>query len=287
MGHSSDSSIWPNRQSESLDVHLLGVVDFDAALLLQKHLVYEISGRNDRFGTLLLCEHPPTITIGREGSRADVLASQHELTARNLDVRWLNRGGGAVVHGLGQLAAYPVLPLDRLHCGLAGYRRRMLDAVIAACRELRVPAYEVGVQPSGCRSRIRENSERPAEFSRILRHSSATGQAEASTPTTSTGVACRCGQFAFLGAAVKSWVSYHGLFVNVSSRLDLMRLVRSTAADSRITSLAAQRLRPTSMHSVRESLVRHIAAHFEYARFHVHTGHPLLKRERRKVYAYA
>jgi len=275
MAHSGDSSIWPNRQSESLDVHLLGTVDFDAALTLQKHLVYEISGRNDRFGTLLLCEHPPTITVGREGSRSDVLVDQRELTSRNLDVHWLNRGGGVLMHGPGQLAVYPVLPLDRLECGLAEYRRRMLAAVTATARELRVPTYGVGVQPSGC------PGVRPSAVE------CTTGQAEAWTPTGSPGVACRCGQFAFLGAAVKSWVSYHGLFVNVSPRLDLMRLVRSTPAGSRITSLAVQRGRPTSMHSVRESLVRHIADQFQYTRFHVHTGHPLLKRERRKVYAYA
>jgi lipoyl(octanoyl) transferase len=249
MGAASDSLFSPHRKTESLDVHLLGVVDFDAALALQKHLVYEISGRSDRFGTLLLCEHPPTITIGREGSRSDVFVDERELTSRNLDVRWLNRGGGAVMHGPGQLAVYPILPLDRLHCGLRDFRRRLESSVIATCRELQVSAW---------------------------------------TAPESPGVACRCGQFAFLGAAVKSWVSYHGLFVNVSPRLDLMRLVRSAAAaGSRVSSLAAQRVRPTSMHSVREAMVRHIAAEFGYSRFHVHTGHPLLKRERRRVPVYA
>jgi lipoyl(octanoyl) transferase len=248
MGDAGDNSIWPNRQSESLDVHLLGSVEFDAALTLQKHLVYEVSGRNDLFGTLLLCEHPPTVTIGREGSRSDILVGERELTARSLDVYWLNRGGGALMHGPGQLAVYPVLPLDRLNCGLHSYRRRLETAVIAMCRELRVPAW---------------------------------------TKPDTPGVACRCGQFAFLGAAVKSWVSYHGLFVNVSPRMDLMRLVRSTPPAARVTSLAAQRLRPTSMHAVRESLVRHIAAEFAYSRFHVHTGHPLLKRERRRIPVFA
>ena len=236
------------RQTGSLEVHLLGVVDFDSALLLQRHLVYETSGRNDRQGTLLLCEHPPIITVGREGSSADIPADQHELTSRNLEVRWLNRGGGALMHAPGQLAVYPILPLDRLECGLEQYRSRMETAVADTCRELRVAT-----------------------------------QRNAGDP----GVHCRCGQFAFLGAAVKSWVSYHGLFINVSPRMDLIRLVRSAPAGSRIASLAAQRLRPTSMHSVREAMVRHLVHQFGYDRFHLYTGHPLLKRERRRVHVHA
>jgi len=247
MSPTHDNLFSPRRSSTALQVHLLGVVDFDSALLLQKHLVFEISGRRDRFGTLLLCEHPPLITIGREGSRGDVEADEHELTARQLDVRFLNRGGGALVHAPGQLAAYPILPLDRLGIGLQRLRTGLEDAAIAAAGEVHASAVR---------------AERPP------------------------GASCRCGQFAFVGAAVKSCVSYHGLFVNVNPRMDLMRLARP--GDSvRTTSLSAQRVRPTSMHAVRESLARHLATQFGYEHVHFHTGHPLLKRTRRKVHVYA
>ena len=65
MSHFSiaEQSKW--RNTAVLDVRLLGTVDFDAAQFLQERLVYEISGRDDRFGGLLLCEHPPLITVGR------------------------------------------------------------------------------------------------------------------------------------------------------------------------------------------------------------------------------
>ena len=49
--------------SDPLEVHLLGVVDYESALFLQERLVYDISGANDRRGTLLVCEHPPMVTI--------------------------------------------------------------------------------------------------------------------------------------------------------------------------------------------------------------------------------
>lgn len=245
MSLQSTSQFARKGASGPLEVHLLGVVDFDAALFLQERLVYEISGRDDALGGLLLCEHPPMVTVGREGSRADILCDPRELTARLIDVRWVNRGGGCLVHAPGQLAVYPIVPLERIGIGLAEYRRRLEETVLDLCRELKMPAGRCDDEP---------------------------------------GVFCRCGQFAHLGVAVRSWVAYHGMFINVNPALELMRLVRPNACGERVTSLAAGRVRATSMHSVRESLLRNLAARLGYTAYHVYTGHPLLQRTRQKVF---
>jgi lipoyl(octanoyl) transferase len=229
---------------DPLEVHLLGLVDYDAALFLQERLVYEYSGRDDRTGALLLCEHPPLVTIGREGSRAHLLADEREFAARQIRIRWTNRGGGCLVHCPGQLAVYPIVPLDRLGIRPAEYAGRLMDAVIDLCTELRVPAW-------------------PSEDGR--------------------GVSCRLGRFASIGAAIKSGVAWHGLFVNVAPSMDLVRLTDTGPNSERQTSLSAQRARPTEMHAVREGLMRHIAGVLGYGRHHVYTGHPLLKRTYRKV----
>jgi lipoyl(octanoyl) transferase len=234
----------PNAHRDPLEVYLLGLVDYDAALFLQERLIYETSGREDRTGGLLLCEHPPMVTIGREGSRAYLRAEDREFAARRMEVRWTNRGGGCLVHCPGQLAVYPVVPLDRIGVRPAEYGARLCEAVIDLCTELRVPAW-------------------PSEDGR--------------------GVSCRLGQFAYVGAAIKAGVTYHGLFVNVSPPMDLVRLVDVGPGGERQTSLAAQRARPTEMHSIREGLVRHVAAVFGYGRQHLYTGHPLLKRAYRRV----
>jgi len=231
----------------SLEVHMLGLVDFESSLVLQERLVYEISGRDDCQGALLLCEHPPVLTIGREGSRAQVRCDSSELLARQLDVRWLNRGGGSVVHAPGQLAVYPILPLQRLGFGLADFRHALEAAVLDLCREMKIPADRDAVEP---------------------------------------GVWCRGGKLAHVGVAVKSWVSYHGLFLNVAPAMDWIRLAEPRGEDPRQTCLAAERLRPVGMASVRESLVRNLARHCGYDRFHLYTGHPLLRRTR-KVIVYA
>ena len=95
------------------------------------------------------------------------------------------------------------------------------------------------------------------------------------------------GQLASFGAAVKNWVSYHGAFLNVSPDHSFLSMVESSPVGERMTSLEAQLKRPIPMHRIRESVIQNISRSFSYERFHVYTGHPLLKRTTRKVCQHA
>ena len=237
-----------SRKSSSVDVFLLGMVDFESSKELQERIRSDLASRADSHGAILVCEHPPTITIGREGSFADVLVEWEELISQKMDVRWLNRGGGTFVHVPGQLAVYVVVPLDRLGLGVLDFRRALETALVATAADLKVPAEPSSAVP---------------------------------------GAICRCGQFAFIGASVRDWVSYGGLYVNVSLPQEALDLVRWTRSDIKVTSLASQRTRPTAMSTVREALIRNVASSLSYDEYHVYTGHPLLHRTTRKVYVYA
>lgn len=220
--------------------HLLGVVDFDACLALQQRLVYEASGSRDGRITLLLCEHPPLITVGRQGSRAHIRLSERELQSRQLDVRWINRGGGCLLHAPGQLAVYPIVPLGSHRLTVGDYLRRLEAGVAATLAELDVPTE---TRP-GC-----------------------------------TGLWTRSGQVAVFGAAVKSWTTYHGAFINVCPAMPPFRhVVTDPTGRTRMTSLVLQRQRPVKMTSVREGLIRHLTAAFGCDRYHLYTGHSLLPR---------
>src|SRR5207302_8685927 len=138
----------------SLQVYLLGSIDFESALALQRRLVYQVA--SERSGAaLVLCEHPPLITVGRQGSRSHILCDPEELRARRWKVRWVNRGGGCLLHQPGQLAVYPILPLDRLGLGLRSYIDRLHAVVVAVLGEYRiagaaranVPGVGVGHRP--------------------------------------------------------------------------------------------------------------------------------------------
>jgi lipoyl(octanoyl) transferase len=109
---------------------LLGTVNFEALLRCQRRFLYEIAGDPGQ-AALILCEHPPLITVGRHGSRAHILLEPQELSLRGWSVRWVNRGGGCWFHQPGQVCAYALLPLHRLGFDLPAYQRR-LGEVIAA-----------------------------------------------------------------------------------------------------------------------------------------------------------
>ncbi len=103
----------PNTESAApaLEAFLLGQVAFDRVLALQQRLVEQAHQRGDGQVTLLLCEHPPIITIGRGGSPAEVAMQSGPVRNGQIEVRWVNRGGGCLVHCPGQLAVYPIVPL--------------------------------------------------------------------------------------------------------------------------------------------------------------------------------
>src|SRR5262245_65477870 len=111
-----------------LQAHLLGRVDFDEALRLQRRLAYQVSGGAGP--ALVLCEHAPLVTVGRHGSPGDIHLGPEELSSRRCRVRWVARGGGTILHLPGQMALYPVLPLGRLGLDVSTYLARLHQVVI-------------------------------------------------------------------------------------------------------------------------------------------------------------
>ncbi|MFO0929546.1 MAG: lipoyl(octanoyl) transferase LipB [Gemmataceae bacterium] len=121
-----------------LPVYLLGAVEFDAAERLQRDLAARLAYQRD--GALVLCEHPPLVTVGRQGRAADLLAGQEELAARRWPVRWVHRGGGIILHLPGQLAVYPVLPLDFLGLSVRAYLHTLRQVLVAVLDDFSVTA---------------------------------------------------------------------------------------------------------------------------------------------------
>lgn len=100
--------------------------------------------------TLLLMEHPPVLTLGRNGHRENVLLSNAELAQRGVELHEINRGGDVTYHGPGQLVGYPIFDLrgdlpgkKGPHLGPVDFVRLMEEALIRACAEFGVPTQRV------------------------------------------------------------------------------------------------------------------------------------------------
>lgn len=156
-----------------------GLVDYTVAFHKQLDLV-EQRKQGIIPDTLVLLQHPPTITIGRrQGAHQHLLWSAEELYQKNIQVCETNRGGDITYHGPGQLVGYAIMDLQN-HKDLHSYLRRLEAVVIAVLEDL------------GLAAQRRPNK---------------------------TGVWIKDKKIAALGVAVKSWISYHGFAINVNNDL--------------------------------------------------------------------
>ena len=221
----------------ALQVYLLGGIDFEAALALQRRLHFDIAGDRGQ-AALIVCEHPPLITVGRNGSRRHLLIDPEDMRARQWRVRWVNRAGGCWLHLPGQLSIYPIVPLGALG--------------------LTPPTY---VQALG------------ETLRRVLGEFSVTARVQADD----AGVWVGHRLLAAIGVAVKDEVAYYGACFNLHPRLDPYRLVRChPRASEPMTSLERERRGPVRPGMVRERLVEHFRGTLGFARVSLFSDHPAL-----------
>ena len=122
----------------------LGRMGYAQGLELQKQLVE--ARHAERVGnTLLLLEHPPVLTLGRNSDRKNVLASDEFLAYRGVELHEINRGGDVTYHGPGQLVGYPILDLRSFEprLGAVEYVRWMEEALIRTCADFGVKTQRV------------------------------------------------------------------------------------------------------------------------------------------------
>jgi lipoyl(octanoyl) transferase len=138
-----------------MHLHLLqlGRIPYAEGLRLQDELV--AARKTGILGdTLLLMEHPPVLTLGRNATRANILASDDLLAHKGVEIHETNRGGEVTYHGPGQLVGYPIFdlrgdwptyhgPSVRRFLGPVDFVRLMEEALLLACKDFGVPAQRI------------------------------------------------------------------------------------------------------------------------------------------------
>jgi len=237
----------------------LGRVLYDEALRLQEELV-ELRRANRIANTLLLLEHPPVLTLGRNANRANILASDELLRARGVTLHQINRGGDVTFHGPGQLVGYPIFDLRTFvrpgggRMGPVDFVRLMEEALTRLCAQYGVPAGRIpgltGVWCGGGSSEEELGTEQAAEAPPAWKGD---GLSRAVSGRESLGPSGPEGRFssrpdgeqkrkiAAIGIHVSRGITSHGFAFNLSTDLAGFTLIHPCGiASCPVTSLAIE-----------------------------------------------
>lgn len=199
-----------------------GCEEYARTLALQERLVQEVSQSPHDSAYLVLVEHdPPVITLGRSADAAHILASPDALLREGITTHKTARGGDVTYHGPGQLVAYPILRITQHTGGVREYLRLLEEAVIGTLAEFGI----------------------------------AGGRVEGLT-----GVWVGKAKVAAIGVAIRRWVSYHGLALNVCPNMAHFGLIVPCGiTDKKVTSMSELLGRQVEVAQVKPVLAKHLA----------------------------
>ena len=172
-------------EKRRLQVRKLGRVDYDAALVVQKETELAVKDAQQP-DTLLLLEHPHTLTVGRRGDSTGILMSREMLKDRGVTVFETNRGGKITYHGLGQIVGYPIINLSPDREDVHRYVRELEEVLIRTLADFGIPAFRI----EGL-----------------------------------TGVHTSRGKVAAIGVHIARWITTHGFALNVNTDLSFFNLI--------------------------------------------------------------
>jgi lipoyl(octanoyl) transferase len=209
-------------EKRRLQVIKLGRIGYDEALRVQKETETAVKqGRQS--DTLLLLEHPHTLTVGRRGDRAGILMSAELLATRGVSVYETNRGGKITYHGLGQVVGYPIINLSPDREDVHRYVRELEEVLIRTLRDYEIEAFRI----EGL-----------------------------------TGVHTARGKVAAIGVHIARWITTHGFALNVNTDLSFFNLIIACDGEH-VTSMEDILGCEVDIHEVEDRLAVHFVEVFE------------------------
>jgi lipoyl(octanoyl) transferase len=213
----------------------LGLIGYAEAYALQKRVV--AARKADAIGdVLLLCEHTPVITQGRNGKREHLLVSENVLRQRNVEFHESSRGGDVTYHGPGQLVGYPILQLGAIRKDVVWYVRMLEEVMIRTSAEFGISARreegKTGIWVADEEQDFTQSSERE----------------EGIAPD----------KLGAIGVHISRWVTSHGFAYNVATDLrNFDLIVPCGIVGRRATSLEKLLGRAVSVRDIEPRMVRH------------------------------
>jgi lipoyl(octanoyl) transferase len=237
-----------------ISVLQLGTLDYTAGLSLQKKLV-ELRKEGRIGDVLLLLEHTPVITLGRNAKQKNIIASPELLAQCGVEVFECDRGGDVTFHGPGQLVGYPIFDLrglaspdgKRRTLGAIEYVRRLEEVLIRTCADFGIPARRIcgltGVWTAS-----------PDDQDACVGTGALARPAESQTRQLSQQPEAK---LAAIGVHISRAVTSHGFALNVNTDLSYFDLIVPCGITAKpVTSMAKELSREISLEEVAQSVSR-------------------------------
>ena len=206
----------------NLRVERLGRVEYGAALDIQKQTERAVLNR-EQPDTLILLEHPHTLTLGRRATDGGIIAPDEVLRARGVTVFETNRGGKVTYHGLDQIVGYPIINLSPDREDVHRYVRELEEVLIRTMSDFGIDAFRI----KGL-----------------------------------TGVHTSRGKVAAIGVHIARWVTTHGFALNVNTDLSYFNLIIACEGEP-VTSMKEILGREFELREVEDRIIERFAEVFE------------------------
>ncbi len=195
-------------------------VPYNNILQIQKNLWSAVASSNPNCpSAIVIVEHNPVITLGTATLRSSLPSDPAVLEKLGIELVKIDRGGDATYHGPGQVVAYPIVDVRKVAGDVHSFLRLLEEAVIDTISEYGLSGERRGL----------------------------------------AGVWVNGGKICSIGIAVRKWVSYHGLALNVCPDMSHFALIKPCGLDpAQITSMERLLGRPVDFNEVKEKLVNNI-----------------------------
>jgi lipoate-protein ligase B len=206
-------------------IYHLGLIEYSKAYRLQRELLRQRFDGEIK-DTILLLEHPPTITIGKSGKLGNVLISQAQLSRESISLFFTDRGGDVTYHGPGQLVAYPIIDLSNRGRDVHRYVHELEEVVIRMLNDFSIEAH-------------RDDSH--------------------------AGVWVDGEEIAAIGLSIRRWVTMHGIALNVNPNLEHFSLINPCGfSDRKVTSIYKLLSHDVPIEKAMDRLITHFSDVFNF-----------------------
>ena len=238
-----------------ISVVQLGTVDYATGLRLQQQLV--ALRKEEKIGdVLLLLEHSPVITLGRNAKAANIIALPELLAQRGVELFECDRGGDVTFHGPGQIVGYPIFDLRRFATpdgkrktlGAVEFVRRLEEILIRTCADFAIP--------TKCVAGL------TGVWTGATNHDAGARSASAVQLSQTKPAQTDESKIAAIGVHISRFVTSHGFALNVNPDLSYFNLIIPCGITKPVTSMQHELGHALNLNSVAESISRNFGAVF-------------------------